>query len=140
MAIGDTNAIIRAYLVSQAALTGLIGVLTPRIYNPRLPEKHILPAISYKTVGGLGKASVPDILSPSIQFDCWSYSPIEARQVWRALYDCLKLLKTQTVTISPNTYSIFYTQEEIHGIDLQDEEIPSYFRVMCQWKITIKSV
>lgn len=140
MALYDTNSIIRAFLVTQAGLTALIGGAPPRIYCPRLPENCTLPAISFSTQGGQYKPDVPDVVSPSIQFNCWALDPITARQVYRALYDSFALLLNQTVTIGATTYHILYTQEETQGIDFQDIDIPTYFRTMSYWKLTITAV
>ena len=87
MAIADTNAIIRAYLATQTALTALVST---RIYSPRLPENATLPAIGFFTRGGSSTPYIPGIVTPSVQFDCWADNPIEARQVYRALYNALQ--------------------------------------------------
>jgi hypothetical protein len=140
MAIGDTNAIIRAYLVTQTALTNLIGGASPRIYCPKLPQGITLPAISFLTGGGQNKPEVPYVVSPSVQFSCWDDDPIGARQVYRALYDAWNLLLNQSVTVGAATYKIFYTQEEMQGIDMQDPDILNYYRVLCWFRITIKVI
>ncbi len=85
--IADTNSVIRAYLVTQAALTALVG---PRIYCPRLPENATLPAVSFFTRSGITNPHIEKIVSPSIQFNCWAESPIAAREVYRALFDALQ--------------------------------------------------
>ncbi len=90
MTIGDINAIIRAYLVTQTALTALVGGATPRIYSPRLPEKATLPAVGFFARGGISTPYIPGIVTPSVQFDCWAETSIEARRVYRALYDALQ--------------------------------------------------
>ena len=69
MSVADINAIIRAYLITQTALTALVGT---RIYCPRLPEKATLPAISFFTRGGTSTPYIPGIPEPSVQFDCWA--------------------------------------------------------------------
>lgn len=90
MSIGDIDAIIRAYLVTQTALTALVGGATPRIYSPRLPEKATLPAIGFFARGGTSTPYIPGVVTPSVQFDCWASSSIEARRIYRALYDALQ--------------------------------------------------
>jgi len=86
----DVNAIVRAYLLTQSDVTALVG---GRIYCPRLPENAIMPAIGYRVRGGNSHAYIPPLVTPSIQFDCWAESPIEAREVYRALYYALQGLQ-----------------------------------------------
>ncbi|GAI07577.1 unnamed protein product, partial [marine sediment metagenome] len=86
-AIADSNSIIRAYLATQATLTGLVGT---RIYCPRLPENTTLPAVSFFTRGGTSTPYIPGMPEPSVQFDCWADNPMEARKVYDALYGSLQ--------------------------------------------------
>lgn len=97
MAIADIDSIIYAYLKTCTTLTALIGGADPRIYCPRLPEKAVLPAVSFFSRGGLSTPYIPGIVTPSIQFDCWAKDIVggltgskAARQVYRALYDNLQ--------------------------------------------------
>ncbi len=90
----DTNSIIRAYLATRVALTGLVGT---RIYCPRLPENATLPAVSFFTRGGTSTPYIPGMPEPSVQFDCWADDPIEARKVYRALYDNLQGIQNISV-------------------------------------------
>lgn len=90
----DTNSIVRTYLATQAMLTGLVGA---RIYCPRLPEKATLPAVSFFTRGGASTPYIPGMPAPSVQFDCWADDPIEARKVYRALYDSLQGIQNVSV-------------------------------------------
>ncbi len=132
MAIADTNSIIRAYLTTCGTLTGLIGGATPRIYCPRLPENCILPALGYFTRGGRSSPYIPGIITPSVQFDCWGNTPIEARQVYRALYDSLQGIQNYP-------YEILSAIEEVQGQDLVDELVPNYFRTLCFFSIMIRA-
>ena len=132
MTLADTNKIIRAYLAADAGLTALVG---QRIYCPRLPENATLPAVSFFTRGGTSSPYIPDLPSPSVQFDCWADDPIEARQVYRALYDALQGLQNQNVVIGATTYHILSAIEEVQGQDLVDVEIPNYFRVLTFFEI-----
>lgn len=129
----DTNAIIRAYLAVNPGLIGLVGA---KIYCPRLPEGCVLPALSFFTRGGSSTPYIPDIPSPSIQFDCWGGSPIVARQVYRALYDALQGIENVIVTIGAATYRILSAREEVQGQDLMDE-VPNYFRVLTFFGVTL---
>lgn len=88
----DTNSIIRAYLASGVGVTApLVALVGTRIYCPRLPENAVLPAVGFFTRGGTSNPHIPDLPSPSVQFDCWATTPIIARQVYRALYDALQV-------------------------------------------------
>jgi len=135
----DTNAIIRAYLVTCGTLTALIGGATPRIYCPRLPENAELPAISFFTRGGSSTPYIPDIVEPSVQFDCWADDPITARNIYNKLYDNLQGIQNQSVVVGGSTYKILSAIEEVQGQDLQDIDIPAYYRVLTFFSIMIKA-
>ena len=136
----DTNSIIRAFLVLQPSLTDVVGT---RIYCPRLPEYTELPALGFFTRGGVSNPYIPGIVSPSVQFDCWAKDevdlagPMGARKVYRALYDVLQGIQNQTVTVDGSDYLILSAREEVQGQDLQDVDIPSYFRTLCFFEIMI---
>ena len=130
----DTNSIIRAFLVLQATLTDIVGI---RIFCPRLPENTALPALGFFTRGGSSSPYIPGIVSPSVQFDCWGETPQAARQVYRALYDALQGIQNQTVSVDGSDYSILGAREEVQGQDLQDVDIPNYFRVLTSFEVMI---
>ena len=132
MAIADTNSIIRAYLITCTTLTALVST---RIYCPRLPENATLPAISFFTRGGISTPYIPGIPEPSVQFDCWADNPIDAREVYRTLYDALQGIQNITV----GSYQIMSAIEEVQGQDLVDVEIPNYFRVLTFFSIMIRA-
>lgn len=136
MAIADTNKIIRDYLVtSSTAADPLIALVVARIYCPRLPEDTTLPAIGFFTRGGTSTPYIPGIITPSVQFDCWANNPIDAREVYRALYDALQGIQNVTV----GSYQIMSAIEEVQGQDLVDVEIPNYFRVLTFFNIMIRA-
>jgi len=132
----DTNAIIHAFLVTQTALT---AVVSTRIHNPRLPEGTTLPALGFFTRGGESTPYIPGLLTPSVQFDCWGASPQSAREVYRALYDVLQGIQNIKVTISGSDYYIKSAIEEVQGQDLQDQDIPKYYRVLTFFSIMIQA-
>ena len=132
MAIGDINSIIRSYLATCGTLTALIGGATPRIYCPRLPENATLPAVSFFSRGGSSDPYIPGIVTPSIQFDCWADNLIDARQVYRALYDNLQGAQNYP-------YEILSAIEEVQGQDLVDELVPNYFRTLTFFSIMIRA-
>ena len=133
----DTNVVIRDYLVAMPAIAALVGA---RVYaaNP-LPENVDLPCISFFTRGGTSIPDVPRIIIPSVQFSCWANDPIEARQVYRALYDELNGLYDANVTIDGTVYWIMRAIEEVQGQDLQDTEIPGLWRTLTFYAITIRN-
>jgi len=133
----DTNIVIGEYLRAMPALTALVST---HIYaaNP-LPENASLPCISFFTRGGTSIPSVPEIVVPSVQFSCWADDPIEARSIYRALYDELNGLYDANVTIDGITYWIMRAIEEVQGQDLQDTDIPKYWRVLTFYAITIRN-
>ena len=132
----DTNTVIRNYLVDQTTLTDIIE---EKIYCPRLPENVELPALGFFTRGGISTPYIPGIVTPSIQFDCWGDSPIVARTVYRALYDVLQGIQNQPVTVDDSDYVILGAQEEVQGQDLQDIDIPEYYRVLAMFSIMIRA-
>jgi len=127
----DTNAIIKSYLATDAALTALVST---RIYCPRLPENATLPAIGFFTRGGTSTPYIPEIPEPSVQFDCWASSPIMARQVYRALYDALQGIQNVKVGSS----YILSAREEVQGQDLVDSEVQGYFRVLTFFEVMVR--
>ena len=133
----DTNQVVREYLIDQAGITALVS---DRVYaaNP-LPENVDLPCISFFTRGGTSIPSVPQIVVPSVQFSCWANDPIEARQVYRALYDELNGLYDANVTIDGTVYWIMRAIEEVQGQDLQDMDIPGLWRTLTFYAITIRN-
>ncbi len=132
----DSNTIIRTYLLAQSTLT---DVVSTRIYVPRLPEDTELPAIGFFTRGGINNPYIPGIVEPSVQFDCWADTFLEARMVYRALYDVLQGIQNQTVTVDGTDYIIWSAIEEVQGQDLVDTEIPKYFRVLTFFRFMIKA-
>ena len=131
----DSNVVIRDYLVSRPALIALVST---RIYaaNP-LPENAALPAISFFTRGGTSIPSVPTRIVPSVQFSCWADDPVEAREIYRALYDELNGLYDATVTIDGTVYYILRAVEEVQGQDIQDTDFQGYWKVLTFYSITI---
>ncbi len=139
MTLVDTNRLIRTYLITAAALTNpLIALVSERVYCPRLPENATLPAVSFFTRGGSADPHYPKYASPSIQFDCWASNSIDAREVYRALYDAMQGLVSVSIVIAGTTYYIMKIREEVHGQDLVDNEIQNYFRVMSFYSMTIR--
>ncbi len=139
MSLVDTNRLIRQYLTTAAALTNpLIALVAERVYIPRLPENATLPAVSLFTRGGSADPNYPKYASPSIQIDCWAANSIDAREVYRALYDAMQGLVSVSIVIGGTTYFIMKISEEVHGQDRVDNEIQNYFKVMSFYSVTIK--
>ncbi len=139
MSLVDTNRLIRTYLTtSSTEVDPLRAKVGARIYCPRLPEDVTLPAISYISRGGSADPDVPNIFSPSVQFDCWAETMVEAREVYRLLYDALQGLGNAAVIIGATTYVITKAREEVQGQDLVDVDIPGRFRVLTFYAITIR--
>ena len=131
MSLPDTNTILRTYLLTQTGLTGLVST---RIYCPRAPENATLPNVTFFTRGGTSTPYIPDLPSPSVQIDCWADDSIEARRIYRALYDALQGI--QNVTVGSN--KILSAIEEVQGQDLVDTDIPGRFRVLSFWEIIVR--
>jgi len=141
MSLPDTNQIVREYLLTDPVLFGLVET---KIYCPRLPENTALPAINFFTRGGTSLPIKDGIVSPSIQFNCWADNPIDAREVYRTLYDYLQGIggyytKFQPVVVGANTYYILSVREEVQGQDLQDVDIPNYFSVLTFFEVKIRA-
>jgi hypothetical protein len=75
---------------------------------------------------------------PSVQFNCWADDPIEARKIYRALYDELNGLNNAQVTIDGTDYFILYSREEVQGQDIQDI-IPDFWNTMSFYTISIRN-
>ena len=122
MSLPDTNKIIRDYLTtSSTKVDPLIALVGARIYCPRIPENGTLPAVTYSSRGGSATPYIPDMPNPSVQFDCWADDPIDAREIYRKLYDALQGI--QNVAVGSNY--ILSAIEEGQGQDLVDEFIPN---------------
>lgn len=134
--MGDTNSIIRAFLAGQTAITDIVDT---RIYCPRLPENADLPALGFFTRGGTSTPYIPYLVEPSIEFDCWASAPIVARGLYMAIYDALQGIQNETVVVGLDTFHILSAIEEVQGQDLQDVDIPNYFRVLAFFKILINT-
>lgn len=141
----DSNAVVRAYLASDAGVAALVGT---RVYATRVTEKSTFPAISLFTRGGISTPYIPPLLTPSKQIDCWAKSTevagvetsglITARQIYRAVYDALQGIQNVRVTIGATDYYILSAIEEVQGQDLQDQDIPTIFRVLSFWSIMVR--
>jgi len=135
MSLPDVNAIVRTYLTAASALADpFIALISDRIYCPRAPENATLPNVTYFTRGGISSPYIPDLASPSLQFDCWAESLEDAREIYRSLHDALQGI--QNVAVGSNT--ILSAIEEVHGQDLVDIDIPGRFRVLSFWEIIVK--
>jgi hypothetical protein len=141
MTLPDTNAVIRAYLVSRPLLTAVVGT---NIYCPRLPANATLPAISFFTRGGRDNPYIPDLATISVQFDCWAKDSatekgaIVARNVYRKLYDELQGLQDASIVIGATTYYIKSAIEEVSGQDLVDDTVPNYFRTLTFFEFIVR--
>ena len=131
----DTNVVICTYLLSKTDITDLVST---RVYaaNP-LPQNITLPAINFFTRGGSSMPEVPKVVMPSIQVNCWADDPIEARKIYRAVYDVLNGLGNYECTISGTTYYISTSIEEVQGQDIQD--IQGFWNTMAFYSITIRN-
>ena len=150
MTLPDSNTIIRAYLADAVANPALAALVGSRIYCPRLPENATLPAIGFFTRGGTSTPYIPDLPTPSVQFDCWASNPIMARHVYKTLYDALQgkqniaviipadILQDGIVILPAGTYYILSAIEEVQGQDLVDIEIQNYFRTLCFFSIMVR--
>jgi hypothetical protein len=102
-----------------------------------------LPAISYFIRGGTSLPIKKGIAMPSVQFNCWADNLIEAREVYRALFDYLQgnggYYDSYTpVVIGGITYNILEIREEVQGQDLVDVDVPNYFSVLSFWEFKIQ--
>jgi len=145
MAIADTNSIIRAYLITCGTLTALLATVDS-IYCPCLPENAGLPAVSFLTRGGTSTPYIPGIPSPSVEFDCWADNLIDAREVYRALYDNLQGNQNQIVAYPfPLVFPIIWSHsimsaiEDSRGADLVDIEIPNRFRKRTSFTFMLRA-
>jgi hypothetical protein len=138
MGIADSNIIIRTYLLTQAPLTALIGGVTPRIYaaNP-LPAGYTLPAVSFSGRGGTATPYYHSLVYPSIQFKCWANDSIIARSVYLKLFDALNGKYEVPVIVGATTHLIVRSEEEVHGQDGVDPDIPGLYFVLSFFKIKI---
>jgi len=131
--LNDSIQIVRQYLLT----TGLSTLVSGRIYSPRAPESAALPNVTMFIRGGESSPYIPDIPKPSFQIDCWSNDFVEARTVYRTLYNALQGVQNEKITygMPPVDYYIMSAIEEVQGQDITDVDIPGRYRVLSYWKI-----
>lgn len=125
----DTNTELRTWLLTQSTIADEVST---RIYWPQLPERYDYDnrkAIAFFCRGGSNHNEIP-LLEPSIQFKCFGATSVEAREVYRALYDTLYDVDAST----DNAYILSAT-EETAGQDLRDQEDENSFFVLTFWKV-----
>jgi hypothetical protein len=127
----DANKAIRDFLVTQTGLTALVST---RIYNPSLKAGYTLPAIAYSIRGGVSDPYIPGIISPSVQFRCYDDNPIDARAVYRALYDALQGIQNTTI----GSYKILSAREESQGQDMRDPDNSNLYYVLAFFDIQVR--
>jgi len=135
MSLPDTDVILRTYLLTNAALTALVGT---RVYCPAAPENATLPNVTFFTRGGRATPYIPDMPNPSVQIDAWADDPLEARSIYRAVYDALQGIQNVAVVVGATTYHIEGAEEEVQGQDLVDVDIPGRYRCLSFWSIIVK--
>ena len=124
----DSNAAIVEFLKTDAPLTTKVGT---NIYVGRLKDGFNLgPAVVVSTRGGRAELYVPHI-RPSVQFKCYGSTQIEAREVYRLIFDALDGIDGVTLVSGRH---IANALEEVHGQDLIDPDtnwpfVLSFFEV-----------
>ena len=135
----DTNTVIYNYLKNQSTLTDVVGT---RIYRTQTtPKGMTLPALSFFNRGGTSSPIITEIHEPSVQFDCWGATTVEARQVYRALYAVLQGIENVKVTISGTDYYILYAAQEVEGQDLEEGDMTEgqrWFRCLTFFTFLIR--
>jgi len=135
----DGNVVLLTHLLADVPLQALVA---DRIYVPNLPENVTLPAVSMETRGGESTPYIPGWRAHSVQITTWakgSQGYIDARKVYRAIYNCLQGIQNQDVVIGLNTYQILSASEETIGQDVQDPEVLGYYSVLSFWEILIRA-
>ena len=130
----DVNQVVRKYLVENADIIAFFAPDSPRVFCPRLPENTELPAIGLFVRGGVSTPYIPPLVNPSFQIDCWYDNPIGARSLYLAVYSALQGI--QNVKVGSNY--ILSAIEEVQGQDLQDQDVPNFFRVLTFFEIMIR--
>lgn len=125
----DLHAIVRAYLLTDATLVGLIG---SRLYAGRdVPPVGYKPddgaCITFKVRGG-GPDYDDALLNPSVQLKCYAESEAEAWALYRALYDHLH---------NAHTASILHAESDALGQLLEEPDtkwifVLTFFTVMVK--------
>lgn len=133
------HTIIWAFLAAKTALTALVGTDPIGIYSPNVPAGADRPAISYSVRGGpRSDPYIPGIQKVSVQFDCWADSFLEARALSLALFNSLQGVQNEVVSVDGTDYKILGATAETPGQDLQDVDIPTWFRVLQFYEIMVK--
>ena len=130
----DVNAIVRAFLLTDATLKGLVESrlyagksVPPERYKPKDKDGNSQPCICFQIRGGS-----PDyddaLLKPSIQFKCYAATPLAAGALYRALVDALH---------NASSADILYAEQETLGADLREPAtgwpfVLTHFLIMCR--------
>lgn len=130
----DTSVILRAYLLTSPLSAAVGG----RVYLFRAPENAALPNVTLFHRGGRSDPYIPDIPAASKQIECWAAAPLEARSIYRVLYNALQGIQNVPISVGGNDYVILSAIEEAHGQDALDTGIPNRYRVLSFWEIKIK--
>ena len=136
MPIIDTDVILLTHMLADA---GLIALVTDRIFVGAVPQNTTLPCVTLNTRGGDSTPYIPGIPHPSVQIDSWGGSTVEARAVHNAVYNCLQGIQNIDVVVGVGTYQIMSAIEEVQGQDLQDPDVPEYFRVLGFFKVWMRA-
>lgn len=139
---GDVNIILRTYLLTKTSLTDIVD---QRVFCPSLPEGTTLPALGLFVRGGDSNAKTKKIISPSFQFDCWGTSYLEARSVYKALFDILQGIGGYydafiPVVVGADTYYILSAEEEVPGQDIQEVPVQNHYKVLSFFRIKIQII
>lgn len=134
----DTNATIRAWLLSDDAIVAMVA---DRVYYPMLPQNYTPEtnglAITFSQRGGVSDEEAP-IVKPSIQVVCWAAAgeSVNARALYGAVWDLMHLNGANGATPGDGG-TILSSTEETSGQDSIDPEtkwatVTSFYRLIMR--------
>lgn len=99
------------------------GMIATRVYPILLPEKPVLPAMTYGVVGGAGDPTfeTSGLIKLRMQFDCWGTNYSDAAQLRKAL---VKLLNGYGGVLSDGTN--LQLAEFIQPVDFYEQDARQY--------------
>jgi hypothetical protein len=99
------------------------GMIATRVYPILLPEKPVLPAMTYGVVGGSGEPTLntSGMIRLRMQFDCWGMKYSDAAQLRKALVQALNLYYG---VLSDGTY--LQLAQFIQPVDFYEQDARQY--------------
>ena len=129
----DEAEVLTAFLLAQSDLTGVVG---DNILGPGGDLDSIRQAVTFEGAGGTPHR-LKEIGECSFLFKCWGSTPVEAKEVYRALYLSLHQKTNEPV----GAHVILSARMETGGQTLRDPDTPrgqNWYYVPAIYRVKIR--